>query len=216
MRSTTLGMLAITVALALVPTALAQVPPPPPTPVYTVAIQNAPAEFTGISSFANATAPVQVVLTIANVVCANPVTIPVTLTATATNAPAFFTVIPEPSVINVTIGQGPHGSPPVSEPGGGAGDSTLRATIGNITANASVAVTLTANAPAPPGAPDGCQGAGTIAAAASEPVTIFANMTAPPPPPEPTPVEEDTPGFGLVAAIGAVGAAAYAARRRRA
>lgn len=213
MRSLTL--ITITLALLLVPMASAQIPAAP-TPSYRLELLNAPGAFTGLASTnATATAPVQVVLTLSNVVCAAAVSIPVTITVTSMGAPAFFSALADPEVINITISEGPHGSPPVGTPGGGAGDTTIRAIIaGNITANASVPVEVKATAPAPPSGPGGCQGAGAISAAESAPVTIYANMTAevlPPPPPTP---EADSPGFGLVAALAAIAGVALWTRRR--
>lgn len=198
-------------ALLLVAAFAAAQAPPPPTPVYTVSIQNAPGAFTGLDQpNATSTAAFQVVLTLANVVCGpDPVTIPVTIAATATGAPAFLSVAPEPEIVNFTVSPGPHMA--AASPAGGSMDAGVRATIaGNITANASVSVTIQASAPAP----TGCQGAGTLSGASSEPVTIFANLTAPPPPPPPEPTPEDTPfvGFFAVAAIAVVVALA---RRRR-
>lgn len=210
MRSFTLALVA---TLLLAPLAHAQGPlPAQPTPVYTVVIQNAPAAFTGLEA-ANATssAPFQVVLTLGNVVCAQQAVIPVTITTTATGAPPFFTVAPEPSVINFTIDAGPHGNPPVGTAGGGTGDSAAVARIaGNITVNASVQVTVQASAPPP----TGCQGAGNIAAATSDPVVIFANLTAETPPPPPPPPAEDTPFVGVLA-LAAVAVAVALARRRK-
>lgn len=212
MRSLPLTLLVA--ALASATLASAQVPAPP-TPIYMVEIQNAPATFPALAANASAEASFSVLLTLGNVVCAQQVTIPVTVTATASGAPSFFSVAVDPPILNVTIAQGPHGSPPVGDAGTGVVDAVARATItGNITANASVQVTLTAAAPAPPGPPDGCQGAGQISAATSAPVVVFANMTAPPAPPTPTPTPEDTPGFGAAVAVAAVALVAYGRRRR--
>ena len=190
--------------------AAAQVPNQP-TPVYTVTIENAPATFTGLDQpNATSSAAFQVVLRLANVVCAQPVSIPVTITTSAASPPGYFSVAPQPDVINFTIAQGPHLE--ATSPAGGTGDSAAVATItGNITSDASVAVTVQASAPSPAG----CQGAGAVGTATSEPVTIYANMTAPPPPPEPTPEDEDTPFVGVVA-LAAVLVGAALARRRRA
>lgn len=214
MRSLTL--LLISLALLLTPLATAQLPAPP-VPVYTVEVLNAPAAFTGLAT-ANATAqvPFSVQLVLANVVCAAQVTIPVTLTATAAGAPAYFSVRPDPEVINITISQGPHASEPVGSPGGGSGDSALKAVItGNITTNASVQVTLVATAPAPPSGPAGCQGAGAISGASSAPVVVFANMTAPPAPPEPTPPPAESPGAGVIGALIALSVAGVWSRKKR-
>jgi hypothetical protein len=215
MRSLTLVLLSL--ALLFTPLAAAQAPIPAPAPFYTVEILNAPAAFTGLDTTnATSTAPFQVVLTIGNVVCAAAVAIPVTITATAAGAPAFFSATVEPAVINITIAEGPHGSPPAGAPGGGTGDAMTRATIaGNITTNASVQLTLVATAPAPPAPPTGCQGAGSISAASSAPVVVFANMTAQALPPAPPALEEDTPGIGtLVVVVAAIGVA-LASRKRR-
>ena len=213
MRS--LSLLAVAL-LALAPLAAAQAPPVgAPTPTYTVVIQNAPAEFPALAANGTVEAPFDVVVALSNVVCTAAVQIPITITATAAGAPSTFVVVPEPAVINMTISEGPHGSPPVGTPGGGTASGVVKASIvGNITANASISVTLTATAAAPPGAPNGCQGAGSVGEATSAPVTLFANLTAPPPPPEPTPVVEETPGFSLLLAAAAVGVALFVRRRR--
>lgn len=214
MRTLTLTLLVA--VLALSPIASAQLPAPPPTPIYTIEIQNAAATFPELVANGSETAGFSVLLTLGNVVCAAQVTIPVTLTATAAGAPTFAAFTLEPSVLNMTIAQGPHGAPPAGEAGTGLGDAAVRATItGNITANASVQVTVTASAPPPPPAPEGCQGAGQISAATSAPVVIFANMTAPPPPPVVEPTPEDTPGFEVVALVAAAAVVALVARRRR-
>lgn len=216
MRSLAFSIVAVAALVAFAPLAAAQAPPvPAPTPTYTVVLQNTPAEFPALSANATVEAPYQVVVTLSNVVCAAAVQIPVTITATPTGAPANFMVVPDPSVINITISEGPHAAPPVGTPGGGTGDGVLKASItGNITANASVSVTVTAVATAPPSGPTGCAGAGTVSDAKSEPVTIFANLTETPRPPEPTPVEEDTPGFTLALAVAAVGVALLSRRKR--
>lgn len=225
MRSSSLAILVIPCALVLVlsllvglaaPAAAQEPLPGAPTPIYTVTIQNAPAEFPALVANGTANAPFQVVLTLGNVVCGATVTIPVTLTATAAGAPAFFRVMPEPAILNFTVGQGPHGSGTGAAAAGGTGDSAAKATItGNITANASVSVTLVASAPAPASGPTGCQGAGAISAATSDPVVVFANMTATPAPPVVEPTPEDTPGFGLVALVAAA-AIAVGLRRKQA
>lgn len=193
-------------ALLLAPVAAAQVPNTAPT--YTLEITSAPAELAGIASNTTATGTVSISLTLSGVLCTEATTIPVTVTATPRTPPPFFALAVEPSVIEVTIGQGPHGVGPAG-PAGGNGDAVLTATVGEITSNASVAIDVVATAPAP----SGCQGTGAIPAATSAPATVFANMTAPPPPPPPTP-EEDTPGPAalLVVAV-AVGVALV--RRRR-
>lgn len=199
--------------LLVAPMAASQVPPLPgaPTPVYRVSIANAPPALMGLDvPNASVSAPFDVVLVLANVVCPpGGEVIPVTVTAVATGAPSNFAVVVEPSVINFTIDQGPHAE--AAGAAGGTGNSAVRGTLtGNITTNASVAIVLTATAPAP----TACQGAGSISAATSEPATVFANMTAPPPPPpEPTP-EEDTPFLGALA-IATVGALVALSRRRR-
>ncbi|HET6403957.1 MAG TPA: hypothetical protein VFH78_04870 [Candidatus Thermoplasmatota archaeon] len=205
--------LALVIALLVAPVGMAQGPLPSATPTYTVSIQNAPAAFTGLDTpNATSTATFQVVLSLTNVLCTEAAVVPVTIAATASGAPGYFSVRPEPAVINFTISQGPHGSPPVGSPGGGTGDGGVVATIeGNITANASVQVTVTATAPAP----SGCQGAGGISEATSEPVVIFANMTAPPPPPVEEPTPEDTPFVGVLA-VAAIAALVALARRRKA
>lgn len=201
------------VFLLVAPYATAQGPGvPAPTPVYTLVLSGAPAEFTGLTG-ANATAnaPVRVELRLGNVVCAEPATIPVTVTATPANPPGYFSLIVEPSVVNVTITQGPHGNEPVGSAAAGAGDVVVRAIIrGNITTNASVAVTIAASAPAP----SQCQGAGEVPSAASDPLTVFANMTAPPPPPVETAPTEDTPFVGLLAVAGVAVAVALGRRRK--
>lgn len=215
MRSFALSIVAVAL-LASAPFVAAQAPPlPGATPTYTVVLQNTPAEFPALAANGSVQVPFQVVVELANVICAAAVQIPVTVTATAAGAPSNLVIAPEPSVINITISQGPHGAPPVGSPGGGTGDGVVKASVtGNITANASVAVTLSAVAAAPPSGPTGCSGAGTVSDATSEPVTVFANLTETPRPPEPEPVEEDTPGFTLVAAVGAVGIALLSRRRR--
>lgn len=212
MRSTTLATLAIAL-LALAPIAAAQLPSA--TPSYTLVLQDVPGAFPELTANGSVTVPFEVVLTLTNVVCGNAVQVPVTLTTTVAGAPSGFTAVADPGVINITISQGPHGSGTAGPPGGGSGDGVVRASlVGNITTNASVAVTLVANAPAPPSGPMGCQGSGAISAATSEPATVFANMTAPPPPPAPTPVDEDTPGFTLALALGAIGIALLTRRNR--
>lgn len=213
MRSSTTPIV-LFVALLLLPAGVAQVPPLPggPAPVYTIVLSGAPAEFAGLAG-ANATAdaPVHFELTLGNVVCTEATNIPVTLTATPTGAPAYFSVAVEPAIVNVTIEQGPHGNPPVGEPGRGAGDFVVKGIVtGNITSNASVAVSVAATAPAPAG----CQGAGGFSGATSEPLTIYANMTAPPPPPAEEPPEEDTPFVGLLAVAAVVASVALARRRK--
>lgn len=208
-------LIPLTLAVALAPLASAQLPPAP-TPVYRVEIANAAPAFGDLVANGSATAGFQVILTLGNVVCANQVTIPVTLASTISGAPPNMAVAIDPSVINFTIAQGPHGSGAGAPAGGGTGEAIARATItGNITANASAQVSIVASAPAPDGPPTGCQGAGPIGAATSEPVVIFANMTATPQPPPVEPTPEDTPGFGVVAALAAV-AIALLARRRKA
>lgn len=206
--------IALLVVLLVAPLAAAQVPgvPTAPTPVHTLVLSGAPAEFTGLTG-ANATAnaPVHFELRLGNVVCAEAATIPVTITATPASPPGYFSLVVEPSVVNVTIEQGPHGNEPVGTAAAGAGDAVVRAIItGNITSNASVAVTVAASAPAP----SECQGAGGIPSATSEPLTIFANMTAPPPPPVEEPPAEDTPFVGLLAVVGVAVAVALGRRRK--
>ena len=214
MRSATLTLFAAVSLLALTPLAAAQVPVPGATPQYTLLLQDVPGAFPELASNGTVQVPFTVVLTLSNVVCAAAVQVPITLTTTVSGAPTGFTALPEPSVINITISEGPHGAPPAGSPGGGRGDGAVKATIAGNTTNASIAVTLVATAPAPPSGANGCQGAGPISAATSEPATVFANTTAPPPPPEPTPVDEDTPGFTLLVALAAVGLAALTRRKR--
>lgn len=194
-------------ALAAAPLAAAQ------TPVYTVTIQN-PGAFPALGANATGSASFQVLLAIENVVCAQAVTVPVAISATAAGAPAGVTIVAEPSVVNITIAAGPH---PQGQPGGGTGDVSLKATTGALAANATVTITVQADAPAPAGPPSGCVGAGTLAGASSGPTTFTANLTAPPPPPviEPTPEEKGfLPGPGaLMGILAAVGAAMLVRRR---
>lgn len=213
MRSFTLA-LASAFLLAFTGSAAAQLPPAP-TPIYTVEIQNTGASFPALVANGSGSVPFTVVLTLGNVVCAAPVTIPVTLTATVAGAPSFFTVLPEPAVLNFTIAQGPHGSGAAAPAGGGVGDSAVVARIaGDITSNASIQVTLQASAPAPAGAPGGCSGASPIGAATSAPVTVFANVTETPQPPPAEPTPEETPGPGVAALIVAAGAALVLRRKK--
>lgn len=213
MRSVILILLAA--ALALAPHASAQVPEAP-TPIYTVAIMNAAGEFPALAANGTGEVGFDVVLTAGNMVCSADVVVPVTVTATAAGAPSNFALTLEPAVLNFTIATGPHGSGTVGGPGGGTQPAIVRASIaGNITANASVQVTLVANAPAPAGPPQGCQGAGpAIGSATSAPVVVFANLTATPQPPPPPSPEEDTPALGLVA-VAAVAVGVALLRRKR-
>lgn len=204
--------LALLVILLLAPVGVGQVPPAPgaPTPVFTLTLSGQPAEFTGLAGAnATATAPVHLGLLLTNVVCTAAVDIPVTITATPAGPPGYFSVAAEPSVINVTIEQGPHVAG-VSD-ATGAGDAGVKATIsGNITTNASVAVEVTASA----AAPSECSGAGAVPSPTSAPVTIFANMTAPPPPPVEEPTPEDTPFVGMIALVGIAVTVALVRRRK--
>ena len=207
-------ILLVVAALTLMPVAGAQTPPGLPvgaTPTYTVTITNPPAELTGLTANGTAQAPFSVVLELGNVVCTAPVTIPVTVTAAVANAPPNLAVTVEPSVLNFTIGEGPH----APTPAGGTADAMIVGTVtGNITANATVAITLTATAPAPAGAPQGCQGAGSIPAATSAPVQVNATMVETPQPPVEEPPAEDTPFVGVLAVLGVAAAVALARRRK--
>lgn len=205
MRPLTFASLAL--ALALAP-ALVSAQVPSTSPTYTLTL-TAPGEFPTIASNATSTVTVSVALALAGVVCPpGGATVPVTLTATPKSAPPFVTVALEPSVVNITIAQGPHGIGP-TPPASGTGDATLSAIAGVIVQNASVAVDIVATAADP-----GCQPSGL--SATSNTVSVFANMTAPPPPP-PEPVVEDKgflPGPGaLVGALVAMGAAALTRRK---
>lgn len=215
MRS--LVLLSLAAALALAPVASAQVPVPGgPAPVYTVEITNAPTDLAGLAANTSAQAPFSIVLTLGNVVCTAAVNIPVTLTATAQGAPSNVAFTVEPAVVNFTVDAGPHGSAPAGSPAGGTADAMLvGAVTGNITANATVQITLSAVAPAPPGPPEGCQGAsGNIPQATSAPVLVNATLAATPQPPVVEPPSEDTPFVGLVAVLGVAAAVALARRRK--
>lgn len=204
MRSVALVLLAFLLAST---TVSAQVPTAPQAS-YTLTL-TAPGSFGPLVANGSSTVAVGVDLVLSGVVCPQPVTIPVTLTATPKGAPAFLKVTLEPSVINVSIAQGPQGIGPTA-PGGGKGDAQLKATIvGNITANASVGVDVAATAPAP-----ACQPAPS--GATSNTATVFANMTAPPPPPpEPAPAKKGfLPGPGALVGVLAALVVAGALRRK--
>lgn len=202
-------------AFLVAPLAAAQAPVP--TPSYSLAFDAPPAEFPAIPVNGSGSVSVRVVLSISGVVCAEPVTIPVTITVTAPGAPAGATFVAEPAVANVTIGQGPQGLG--GAPGGGAADVVVRASVAAIPANVSIPVEIGATAPAPPGPPTGCQGAGQLGSATAAPVTVFANLTAPPPPPvEELPPEDKSllPGPGALMGVLAAVGAAVALRRPKA
>lgn len=203
MRSLTLSL----VALVLLLPALAQAQVPSPSPTYTLTL-TAPGAFGPLATNGSGTVAVTVAMVLSGVICPQPVVVPITLTATPKSPPPFLTVTLDPSVINISIGQGPHGVGPTPA-GGGTGDAQLKAMVGNITANASVPIDIVATAPDP-----GCQPGGL--SATSNTVTVFANMTAPPPPPPP--VVEEKKGFlpgpgALVGVLVAMGVAAVYRRK---
>ena len=196
--ATTICILAL--ALALLPAAEAQAP----TPSMSVTITGLSAEFSGLATNATVEAPFKVDVSVVNVVCPTPSSIPVTIAVEAGGAPAFFTATVDPASGAVAVGAGPHPQPVT-----GSVDAKVIAAVKEITANASVPVTVTATA----GAPTGCQGAGSVSGASAT-ATIFANMTAPPPPPAPTPEPAESPGPGAVLGILAAAVAASFRRRR--
>jgi hypothetical protein len=187
--------------LALVPLAEAQVPAAPSS-TMTVTITGLPAEFSGLASNGTAAAAFSVDVAVTNIVCPAATTIPVTIEVSASGPPTFFSVVADPTEGTVAVGAGPQPSARGSVP------ASLVATLKEITANASVPVTVKATA----GAPQGCQG--TVPLSGSAEATIYANMTAPPPPPAPTPEPAKSPGPGaLMGIVAAVGAAAIWRRR---
>lgn len=200
--------LALLALVLVAPVAAAQLPSAAPT--YTLTITGLAGEFSGLASNATANAPFSVEMVLAGVVCAQAVEVPVTFGFT-TNGPDFATFTVEPAVVNITISQGPHGVGPTPA-GGGRGDASVVATIGEILANASAQVEVTATAPAPAG----CTGTGALSGAASAPAVIFANMTAPPAPVVEQPPEEKgfLPGPGALMGVLAASIAAAMLRRR--
>lgn len=186
-------------ALALAAPAAGQVP----SSTMTVTISGLPAELSGLASNATVRADFTVDVTATNLVCPTASSIPVTIEVTAGGAPAFMTVVADPTSGAVTAAAGPH--PTVS----GNVPSTLIVTLTEVTANASVPITVKATA----GPAAGCQGAGSNPTGSAE-ATVYANVTAPPPPPPPTPEPQESPGPGaLMGIVAAVGAAALWRRR---
>lgn len=189
--------------LALVPLAEAQVPAAPAS-TMTVTLSGLPAQFSGLKSNGTADAPFSVDVAVTNVVCPTAGSIPVTIEVSAGGAPAFFTVAADPTSGAVAVAAGPQPSASGSVP------SKLVATIKEITANASVPVTVKATA----GPLANCQGTPGSSLSGSAEATVYANMTAPPPPPAPTPEPQESPGPGaLMGIVAAVGAAAVWRRR---
>lgn len=201
MRSLLLVTLAM---LALAPAASAQ--------TLTLTLSDPPAAFPEMASNATASVALSFGVTLSGVVC-QAATIPVTVTATAGGAPAFFTVALDPAEpVSVSVPAGAYPGMVGPAPGpvfSGTASVNLVATTTQITDNATVPVSVSATA----AFPAECTPSGS--AASTDTFTIVANLTAPPPPPAPEPVPEEK-GFlpGPGAFMGTLAALIAVALRR--
>lgn len=173
-------------------------------PTATLTIAGLPASVDDLASNDTATLPFTVTYAVSDAfVCPPDTAIAISLSLATTGAASFVTGALDATEGTVSLDQGPHPS--------GASDSAsfnLIVSTAQITANASVGFTVTANAGA-----SGCVPAASAPAAAT--AGTFVNVTyIPPPTPTPPPVEE-SPGFELVGALIAAAIVAGVARRKR-
>ena len=199
------------VLFLLAPIAAAQVPGGPGSaPTLGVALKAAGADFGALASNSTASVALEATVTMANVVCPQGATMPVTFTVQAKTPTSFLTVAPSPQKVDIVVA----GPQYVATPFVGAARSAANATTTLILTNVSVPIEVIASVA---GLPAGCSGTGTAGAAASPPVVIYANMTAPPAAalPEPTPPTRFLPAPTLPLAIAGIALVA-ALRRRRA
>lgn len=191
--------LALALVLALAQGAQAQ------QPTMTVTITGLPTDLSGFSSNNTTEAAFTVDVRVQGVVCAQGGSVAVTISVEAPGAPPFVTVTADPTEGAVAIAQGQY----VAAAASGNVPSKVKMEMKEITANATLPVTVKASA----AAPTGCQGAGTIAPQEAS-ATFNATITAPPPPPAPPAEPAESPGPGAL--MGILAAALVAAFRRRA
>lgn len=199
MRSVTLSVLVI--ALFTLPTSSAQAP----TDVTTsLQVTGLPAQLQDLAQNETKTVPFTVEYRVqGGFLCAQPATVPITITMSQGGQAAFLTPSLDTTEGTITIDAGPH------QGASGTVTANLLVEVGEIDANASVPIQISAEA----GAVSGCQPA--LPAASAEPVTTFANVTYTPPP-EPTPEPPaESPGFETVALALAVAVGASLMRRKR-
>lgn len=196
-----IGSLSVLLIALLLPVAAAQVPS---TEVATtLEIADLPMQVQGLENNATVTVPFTVNYRAnGNFLCPQPAAVPITITLSQGATSSFLTATLDTAEGSVAIGAGPH------QGASGSVSGSLTIVLTEITANASIPLTLTADA----GAVQGCT-PGLPAAQAT--ATTYANMTFVPPPPPPPPEIDESPGFELVFLAVAGVAAAVMMRRKR-
>ena len=192
--------------LFTIPLAVAQVPPAP-SPMATASINGLPAEVQGLASNTTVDVPFTVDFSGSNFVCPEGGSGTVTVTAQGQNPASFVTIAVEPAEGTFNLATAPASTHTGSVP------FTLKVTVTEITANASIPILVSASvalaagqAPCIPSLP---------AAPEVAPVTTYANITYVPPPVEEPEPPAESPGFELVAVATAVAVGATLMRRKR-